>query len=101
MKEKDEKSELRRIWKELEKAALAPRSALTRSAKFAQNFRENNHEFNPFFGLIFSVAFEDALPQKVPKMLCHYPRKQLRAKRQTQNSNLKTSLEKQTENVIS
>ena len=53
-----------------------------------------------FFCLIFSVVFEDALPQKVPKMLCHYPRKQLRAKRQTQNSNLKTSLEKQPEKAM-
>ena len=98
MKEKDEKSELRRIWKELEKAALAPRNALTRSAKFAQIFRKSSPEFNPFLVSFFSIAFEDALPQKVPKMFCSYPRKHFRAKKHAQTalwkqawtSNLKT-----------
>ena len=55
----------------------------------------------PFFGLIFSVAFEDVLQQKVPKMLCYYPRKHSRAKKYTQNVNLKRSLKEQPENAIS
>ena len=55
----------------------------------------------PFFGLIFSVAFEDVLQQKVPKMLCYYPRKHSRAKKHTQNVNLKRSLKEQPENAIS
>ena len=67
MKEKDEKSELRRIWKELEKAALAPRSALTRSAKYASIFRENSPELNPFLELFLASLLKTHCRRKCQK----------------------------------
>ena len=62
---------------------------------------QDSTEFGLFLVRAFSVDFEHALQKKVPKMLCQYPRKQFRANEDTENSNLKTSLNMQPENAIS
>ena len=105
MKEKDEKSELKGIDKEFKTAALA--SGSTFSSKYHD--RHFLHDFvTPdstvfwiFLVRAFSDHFDHALHKKVPKMLCQYPRKHFRAKKQAQNCNLKTNLKTQPEKAIS
>ena len=91
--------------KEFKTAALAPRGTLTskdHDRSFLHDFvTQDSTEFRLFLVRAFSVEFEHALQKKVPKMLCQYPRKQFRSNEHAQNSNLKTSLKKQLENVNS
>ena len=54
--EKDEKSELKCIWKEFKKAAPAPRNAITRSAIIASIFDQNSPEFKPLL-VLFLASF--------------------------------------------
>ena len=77
MKEKDEKSELEGIEKELKKAALAPRNTFPskyHEMPFLHDFvTENSTEFE-----LFRVAAWSR--KEVPQMLCQYPRKHTRTK---------------------
>ena len=104
MKEKVEKSKLKGMEEELQNTALAPRNTFT--SKYCDRcfchdcVTPNTAEFRLFLVRAFSDDFEHALQKKVPKMLCQYPRKQFRANEDTENSNLKTSLNMQPENAI-
>ena len=90
---------------ELQNTALAPRNTFTskyRKRRFCHDFvTQNTAEFRLFLVRALSDDFEHALQKKVPKMLCQYPRKQFRANEDTENSNLKTSLNMQPEIAIS
>ena len=90
---------------ELQNTALAPRNTFTSKycdRCFCHDFvTPNTAEFRLFLVRAFSDDFEHALQKKVPKMLCQYPRKQFRANEDTENSNLKTSLNMQPETAIS
>ena len=105
MKEKVEKSKLKGMEEELRNTALAPRNTFTSKycdRCFCHDFvTPNTAEFRQFLVRAFSDDFEHALQKKVPKMLCQYPRKQFIANENTENSNLKTSLNMQPEIVIS
>ena len=105
MKEKVEKSKLKGMEEELQNTALAPRNTFTSKycdRCFCHDFvTPNTAEFRLFLVRAFSDDFEHALQKKVPKMLCQYPRKQFRANEDTENSNLKTSLNMQPETAIS
>ena len=105
MKEKVEKPELKGMEQELQTTALAPRNTFTskyHDRPFLHDFVTlDSTEFRLFLVRAFSVDFEHAMQKRVRKMLCSYPRKHFRAKKQAQNCNLKTSLKKQPERAIS